>query len=380
MATHIIQKKNSIVYEDPAIAPKYKPRYVLEETKESLLTYHNRNESILSYLRSSFCSLRCVLRLCCGSKWRILVVLFLGVTSYFFNSMLIESAMRSMDIGGYTLARKESFHFFDDIPHSKWYLLRKRVHKIRRKQEMQHKQHKQRQYTDARKFYQHNYPAEFTCPNEERVGGTKGVGGKWLCNPQNIRIASADRVKNNGNGCLIYTSSADTKGFQFESTLLNLVGNDCQIHVFDPNDTTLETDMIPPGVHLHPWGFRSNLSTDDNPRLKTIQETVTSLGHEGYTIDLFSLDCEGCEFDIYNDFVRGKITSSTRNLYPEYVAPVFMQIIIQVHGAPAVADDFFREIQRNGYVIFHKSPSAEGTGKEQDYGFLKLSQEFFISD
>lgn len=376
MSTHIIKKKNSIAFDDSSVAPHYKPRYVLEETKSlhQPNPYDGDKQSfVLSYF-CSFCSVRCILRLCCGSKWRILLMVSLGLFSYLFNSILIESAVRSMNVGGYSSARRQSFLFFDDIPHSKWYLLRKRVRKIRRKQEIQHR-HEKKHYSDARKFYQRNYPAEFTCPHEERVGGMKGGGGKWLCNPKNIAIASADRTKNQGNGCLIYTSSADINGFQFESSLLEIIGQDCEIHVFHPNDINLNLlgGDIPAGLHLHPWGFRSTRANSDDHQLKTVQETVVSLGHEGHTIDLLSLDCEGCEFDIYQDLVQGGTNS-----HQEYNSPVFMQMIIQVHGAPPVSDDFFREIQNHGYVIYHRSPSAEGTGKEQDYGFLKLSQDFFI--
>ena len=224
-------------------------------------------------------------------------------------------------------------------------------------------------YTDPAKFYQHNYPAEFTCPHEERIGGTKGSGGKWLCNPRNIAIASADRVQNRGNACLVYTSSANLNEFQFERELLDTIGP-CEIHVFHPNDIDQTASIPPTGVQYHPWGFKPSSNADiHDPQLKTIQETVKELGHEGYTIDLLSLDCQGCEFDIYRDLLMDH----------EIYAPVFMQLLIQVHGAPAGASGFFRALQENGYVTFHKSPSAEGTGKEQDYGFLKLSQDFFVS-
>jgi hypothetical protein len=373
MSSHIIKKKNSIATEDACVAPQYKPRYVLEETK----AYHDEKKTLVGSI-GSFCSWHCIWRLCCGTRWRAAIIISISLLSFLFNSLLMESMARAMNVGNYSLAKKQSFHFFDDIPSRKWHLLQKRVHKIRQKQGSQERRHHKRKNIDARKFYQQNYPAEFTCPHEERIGGMKGGGGKWVCSPKSIAIASADRMKNDGNGCLIYTSSADFSGFQFETGLLDIL--DCEIHVFQPNDLDLDLlhGDIPPNIHIHPWGFKASSSKGGDPKLKSVQETVMTLGHEGYTVDLLSLDCEGCEFDILED-VLVKGGSSLSNTFKFYTPPVFMQMLIQVHGVPPASHQFFKQIQNSGYVIFHKSPGNEGTGKEQDYGFLKLSQDFFIS-
>jgi hypothetical protein len=282
--------------------------------------------------------------------------------SYGFNSALMDALSYSLHFSDYTTASDQSFHFFRDIPQSKWYLLQKRVHKIRAKQMKNHKQ-----YKDPGKFYQHNYPAEFTCPHEERVGGAKGAGGKWLCNPQNIERTSEARLNSQGNGCIVYTSSASTNTFQFEIELLKIIPS-CEIHVFSP--TAPDVSPIPSQVNYHPWGFRasSNNGNVDKARFKTLIETTELLGHEGYTIDLLSLDAQGLEFDIVHDLLLGDYLQN---------APIFMQMLIQVHGAPAKATSFFLAIQDHGYITFHKSPGDAGTGIEQDYGFLKLSKEFF---
>jgi len=275
---------------------------------------------------------------------------------------VVSVSLQFRDYTTFETANKQSFHFFSDIPQSKWHLLKKRVHKIRSKQSTKHEK-----YKDPGRFYQHNYPAEFTCPHEARIGGSKGDGGKWLCDPHNIQRASDTRVSNNGNGCLVYTSSAGVNDFRFEIELLEIVPS-CEIHVFDPN-SLVDKSGIPSGVHYHPWGFKDSSSdTTDDSRFKTIMETVRLLGHEGYTIDLLTLDAQGLEFDIVQDLLLGDQMQN---------APIFMQMFIQVHGAPSKAGFFFHAIQDHGYVIFHKSPSAGGTGDEQDYGFLKLSREFF---
>ena len=355
----IIRNKIQISNENDTLAPIYKPRYVLEET-ECFLRDVDKEESFLWFLCTF--SIKRAAAVFCGSRRRVLFMLSLCVLSYEFNSALMDALSYSLHFSDYTTASDQSFHFFPDIPQSKWHLLQKRVHKIRAKQTKHHKH-----YKDPGKFYQHNYPAEFTCPHERRVGGTKGDGGKWLCNPQNIEKASAARLKSQGNGCIVYTSSTITTGFQFEIDLAKIAPS-CEIHVFSPK--TLDSSAIPSQVNYHPWGFRASSNNDstDEARFKTIMESAQLLGHEGYTIDLLSLDAQGLEFDIVHDLLLGDYLQN---------APIFMQMLIQVHGAPRKAAIFFQSIQDHGYITFHKSPGATGTGTEQDYGFLKLSKSFF---
>ena len=73
----------------------------------------------------------------------------------------------------------------------------------------------------------------------------------------------------------------------------------CEIHVFDvlphfdrPGENTAR------GIHYHPWGLKSSygadLGTAENGPLSSLQETMKKLGHEGRTIDVFKIDCEGC--------------------------------------------------------------------------------------
>jgi len=356
-AAPIIRNKIQIANEDDILAPLYKPRYVVEETKY-IEADADTHQSFLCLLCTF--SMRCVGSVCCASRRRILLILCLCTLSYIFNAALMKLVYVSLQFRDYTTANNQSFHFFRDIPQSKWHLLQKRVHKIRAKQSKKHEN-----YKDPGRFYQHNYPAEFTCPHEARIGGSKGDGGKWLCDPQNIERASDTRLRNHGNGCLVYTSSAVVNEFRFETDLLEIVPS-CEIHVFSPN--TLDKSGIPRGVHYHPWGFKESSSdTTADSRFKTIMETVRLLGHEGYTVDLLVLDAQGLEFNIVQDLLLGDQMQN---------APIFMQMLIQVHGAPSKAGNFFHAIQDHGYVIFHKSPSSAATGDEQDYGFLKLTREF----
>lgn len=72
---------------------------------------------------------------------------------------------------------------------------------------------------------------------------------------------------------------------------------------------------------------------------------------------MLSLDCEGCEFEISNDFFdcHKEGNGSNENQSSNCASESFMQIIIQVHGAPTVvANNFFSRFQEEQYVIFSK--------------------------
>ena len=382
---------NRAVYErgskDDTLAPKYKPRYQIEETSVEIRQKQGKL-SICSHLGECCCkclysitkciSPRCIFSICCGSRRRLaLLIIFSAFLSCLVNLILLEPL--ALSIGNYrnfSLAKKQSYGFFEDIPQSRWKLLQKRVRDQRKKYRKRRKiivpdpSH----YGKPSQFYQHNWQADFTCPHEERIGAMKD-GGKYVCDPRSILLASKDRLENHhGNGCLLYISSANVNEYKFEEALMETIG-DCEIHVFSPN-TELETGSSPNGIYLHPWGFRgsdSNTNNDPN-KFKTFGETLQTLGHCGKTIDVFSLDCEGCEFYLFKDLFRDHDKGTEGNC----IAAALMQILVQVHGAPTKrTNEFFATFQNEGYVTFRKGPSLEASGNHQDYGFLKLSDDFF---
>jgi len=325
----------------------------------------------------------------------LVMVLYL---SYVSRLSFIE-----MNFGKTNIAKQQSFHFFDNISHREWKLLSKRVQKVRREQSKAYKKrHRFQKVSRTKHFYQHNYQPDFTCPNEERVGCTKGHGGKWLCNPRNIKAASQDRVRNGGNGCMIYTSSTKLNQFQFEKSLLDMMdGTDCEVHVFYPNtgkdakDFPQEVREIPSEYNIiyHPWGFKSSADTRVTPNLRSLHATAKILHHEGKTIDLLALDCDGCEFDIFHDLLDSFRSNPTNTINMDAdnvdneLSPIFMQMLIQVHGVPDldIIHRFFQSIQDEGYVTFHKSMGAAdsenggigGKNDIHDYGFLRLTKDFF---
>ncbi len=369
---------------DADAAPNFKPRYVLEETGPVASRKTSCNNARNVFVNISCCLLSWSYTICSypivGKRRVAFCIFIMLVWTTFYLSRSID-----INLGKYEVAKQQSYHYFGSISEQKWQLLRERVHKIRSEQMLRIKllgdtstatsKSGTKEIFNQKHFYQHNYPAEFTCPHERRVGGTKGGGGRWLCDPRNIKIASDDRVANGGNACLIYTSHSDLNDFAFELELLDILGgpSSCEIHVFNPNDDG-QVD-VPPGINYHPWGFKSSLNLEEVPNMRSIEATAMSLDHEGFTIDLFSLDCSGCEFDIAQDLTDHEHFGSSR-----FDPLVFMQMVIQVHGVNTVemAHRFFQTFQDEGYVRFHKSLSKNGKQGEHDYGFLKLTKDFFL--
>ena len=80
------------------------------------------------------------------------------------------------------------------------------------------------------------------------------------------------------------------------------IGDICEIHIFDPNNYWMPT-MAKHNTFFHTW--RLKLSYDDSyqPKVKgkflSLQDTLRAIGHENQTIDIFKIDCEGCEWYTY---------------------------------------------------------------------------------
>jgi len=124
--------------------------------------------------------------------------------------------------------------------------------------------------------------------------------------------------------------------------------------------------MAPENIHYHSWGLGS--ATDEQANFKSLNETVNELGHQGRVIDIFKIDCEGCEWTTYSEWFYPHVAENT----------ILKQILVEVHNHPDGADSFFRSLQRFGYVIFHKEPNIKfGGGKCVEYAFIKLENSFF---
>jgi len=169
--------------------------------------------------------------------------------------------------------------------------------------------------------------------------------------------------------CLIY-SIGDDGNHSFEHGIMDLFGEDvCEIHTFDSRslaemgnkDRTNAQRRKTSKINLHySWGL---LGSDEPPKpgFKTLKQTIKELNHVGRTIDIFKIDCEGCEWKTFSDWADDDTPATLH------------QILVEVHSNPVVAQDFFETMRKNGYVIFHKEPNIQfGGGLCVEYGFLKL--------
>ena len=90
---------------------------------------------------------------------------------------------------------------------------------------------------------------------------------------------------------------------------------------------------------------------------------MQELGHVGRRVDIFKIDCEGCEWQTYRDWFEADLR----------------QILVETHLTCSSTPSFFQELHDNGYVIFHKEPNIQYCkGECVEFSFLKLEKEYFL--
>ena len=203
-------------------------------------------------------------------------------------------------------------------------------------------------------WYQQNYQPTFTCQHERRIGGL-GDGPKWVCDPHRIPRDS----------CLVY-SIGSNNDFSFEQSVLNEISDKCEIHTFDPT-TGKNPSNKPPSVHFHPWAVGSKTEVNKlGWEVKTIQDIISSLGHNDRTIDILKIDCEGCEWESYDTWLNG---------------PKIRQIQVKLYGIKK-AKELLSSAYNSNFVVFHIEPDAAGKCQADcyEFAFLRLSNAFFSED
>lgn len=278
------------------------------------------------------------------------------------SSRTVVSATHAYSEEDCRRASSESYGFFNDVTADDWRRMKDRV-KNRRNH---YNPALPTKFMDSpMAWYQNNFEPDFTCAHERRVGGM-GDGPKWVCDPHRLGGYTKARKLDGGNDCLVY-SVGSQGNFEFEIGLQKSINEHrdddvkCEIHVFDPEDYSGES---PEGIFFHPWGLESSAKKDKESNYKSFQETVAALGHEGRFVDIFKIDCEGCEWRIYKDLLSTNVS--------------LMQILVEVHSTPPAAIDFFETLQSAGYVTFHKEPNIMfGGGSCQEYAMVKLAPSFF---
>ena len=280
------------------------------------------------------------------------------------NMAQLASSIKQQE--SFSLAKNESGGFFTDIRDTTW-----KMFKLKARAMQPNTRGDPRRTTDDNiiptTWFQNHYEPDFTCPFERRFGRL-GDGGKWVCDPHRITMKAKEK------GCLVYSVGSNGDA-SFEAAILQDVSPDCEIHIFDFDDYTdaVKQQTEPStNVHYHQWGI-SNVT---NGEFKTLQDTVQELGHSGRTVDLFKIDCEGCELDTFDAWFQANV--------------ILKQILVEVHyelgiGRPhkmrlPQTVDLFECMYKEGYVITHKEPNIEYSGHHGicvEYNFLLLSTAFW---
>ena len=259
----------------------------------------------------------------------------------------------------YSFATRESLGFFSDISNDAWKILKGRFQRSQPNTVAKARGYKKIYKEHANHpnyFWQENYDPEFTCPFEEKFGGL-GDGGKWVCDHH--RISKTD--------CLVY-SIGSHGDFTFETDVFNKISKSCEIHTFDRDDH-FNNKNFPElakkaGVEFHHTMLGE--PTKKYLNAKRFKKIIPDLKHEGRTIDLLKIDCEGCEWDQYLQWIEDfKETGVT-----------VRQILIEVHDSPLpMVADFFTKMLEYGFVIFHKEANFLNANCVE-FGFVLLDKEF----
>ena len=197
-------------------------------------------------------------------------------------------------------AYKQSFGLFDDISEPMWNQMRDTV-KIT--SWYANPQNPLDKVDEETLWLANNLNPNFHCPHVERVG--KGEGVKFLCYPQRL-------IREEKKDCLVYSIGC-AGDFNFEDAMSKKYNKECEIHVFDPADWTRKDDIKNRNIHYHPWGLVSTYDLKSKsvvwPKgrgggFKTFQESLEILGHKDRTVDIFKIDCEGCEWSTHKDWIE----------------------------------------------------------------------------
>lgn len=265
-----------------------------------------------------------------------------------------------------TLSLHESLGFFSE-PNEQWEL-RKRIHIAQVQRDVYFKEQAVQECQYCHRgalWFQIHYEPSFSCTFERRLG-RMGEGGKWVCDPHRITQSVAD-----GRSCLVY-SFGSNNDLSFETSVHSEISSRCEVHIFDPQP--LEEGLLakhgrlPINMTYHAYGLAARGSKGGG---KPLAEIVEELGHVPGTIDILKIDCEGCEWSTYREWLDAGVR--------------IRQILIELHweefapgaGAPVQAHQFFNFLFDHGYVIFHKESNTFGcSGECIEYSFLKMHPAF----
>lgn len=157
------------------------------------------------------------------------------------------------------------------------------------------------------------FPPSFNCPFRHRLGRLSD-GGKVVCNWESLRA----RCETDPHAATIY--SFGVRGdISFETDLIQRTG--CAIHAFD--HTVFGLPQPVPGIEFAQVGLAP---TDvAAPMLLSLPTLMQQRGHA--RIDMLKIDCEGCEWDVF------------QQLNATGALPAIDQLFIELHFKQAHTND-----------------------------------------
>lgn len=137
----------------------------------------------------------------------------------------------------------------------------------------------------------------------------------------------------------------------------------CEIHVFDYSQNYTRSKNSDLNIHFHQWGLQGSDAPEDGA-WKSIQQIMRALGHESRTIDILKIDCEGCEWESFRDWIGLDIR----------------QILIETHSLPknkTLGLQFFDSFVENHFAMLSKEVNPWGGGQYVEFSYIKLHPSFF---
>lgn len=305
-------------------------------------------------------------------------ITFLGLN---FILLVVCSNFHEIHSQNVSLAYDQSFGFFKDISNEHW-IKKKSIHCSESAEGLQEGQvgylSKMANHYYNRKKWAHIihtvYDPTFTCPFERKFG-SRGDGGKWICDPHRI-----DR-----NKCLVYSFGSNNQ-FDFEETILSKLG--CEIHTFD---FTASGEGRPSAVSFHRWGLTDGTSVAksvfassnaaENGEMKNMTQIISALSHKNRTIDILKIDIDGNEYKVLTPNFFASLSESSvllRQILIEVHPPADTNPIWEISATEQQVQrlyDLFRVMFLAGFVVFHKELNGYAPGAAE-FALLKLDGGF----
>ena len=194
------------------------------------------------------------------------------------------------------------------------------------------------------------FEPDFDCITKTRVGSTFfGDGPKFMCDVEVMP----------GKDCLVY-SVGSNGDFSFEKAIHRRFG--CETHTLDPTDWTGRWAKMAATAHtqFHDVGLgaaRGYMKTARKARCEvdTLGNVMRRLGHQGRRLDVLKIDCEGCEYAVFQgvwkDVAEGRLAIG--------------QVLVEVHGNDFDrAAAFFEGATEAGYLVYSKERNQWGCNGE----------------